>query len=137
MPCHEYYMPCHVRVFLENHFLKENSKNMPCLQLVGTWVKHNFKNLVSEFLTCPRLVGTWVKHIFRNLIPQLWRVMLFVACHVLNVACHGVSIPFVSQNSVSYRVINLRVGVSVPCRGHPAREMCILFAFFRPIDKFD
>ena len=86
---------------------------MPCLQLVGTWVKHNFKNLVSEFLTCPRLVGTWVKHIFRNLVPQLWRVMLFVACHVLNVACHGVSKSIVSIISVSCRFTILRV--SCPC----------------------
>ena len=91
---------------------------LTCLQLVGTWVKHNFKNLVSEFLTCPRPVGTWVKHIFRNLIPQLWRVMLFVACHVLNVACHGVSKSIVSIISVSCRVRILRVSVSEPCRGH-------------------
>ena len=49
-----------------------------------------------------------------------------VACRVPNVACHAVSIPFVSKSSVSCRVINLRVGVSVPCRGHPA---CHTFLF--------
>ena len=42
-----------------------------------------------------------------------------LACHVPNVACHGVSISIVSTSSVSCRVIYLRVGVSVPCRGHP------------------
>ena len=64
-------------------------------------------------------MGTWVKNIFRILVPDVWRVMLFLACHVLNVACHGVSISIVSISSVSCRVIYLRVGVSVPCRGHP------------------
>ena len=44
----------------------------------------------------------------------------FLACHVPNLACHGVSISCVSINSVSCHVIILRVSVSVPCRGHPA-----------------
>ena len=43
----------------------------------------------------------------------------FLACHVPNLACHGVSISCVSMSSVSCRVIILRVSVSVPCRGHP------------------
>ena len=47
-----------------------------------------------------------------------------VACRVPNVACHAVSIPFVSKSSVSCRVINLRVGVSVPCCGHPVDMFC-------------
>ena len=42
-----------------------------------------------------------------------------LACHVPNVACHGVSISIVSISSVSCRVRILRVSVSVPCRGHP------------------
>ena len=42
-----------------------------------------------------------------------------LACHVPNLACHGVSISCVSMSSVSCRVIILRVSVSVPCRGHP------------------
>ena len=71
-------------------------------------------------LTCLQLVGTWVKNMFRNLVPYFWRVMLFLACHVLNVACHGVSISIVSMSSVSCRVRLLRVSVSMPCRGHPA-----------------
>ena len=59
------------------------------------------------------------------LVPRSWYQNLGsgswyqVACRVPNVACHAVSIPFVSKSSVSCRVINLRVGVSVPCRGHP------------------
>ena len=59
------------------------------------------------------------------LVPRSWyqnlgsRSWYQVACRVPNVACHAVSIPFVSKSSVSCRVINLRVGVSVPCRGHP------------------
>ena len=44
----------------------------------------------------------------------------FLACHVPNVACHGVSISIVSISSVSCRVRILRVSVSMPCRGHPA-----------------
>ena len=43
----------------------------------------------------------------------------FLACHVPNVACHGVSISIVSISSVSCRVRILRVSVSMPCRGHP------------------
>ena len=44
----------------------------------------------------------------------------FLACHVPNVACHGVSISIVSISSVSCRVRILRVSVSMPCRDHPA-----------------
>ena len=73
-------------------------------------------------------MGTWANNIFRNLVPDLLRVMLFLACHVLNVACYGVSIiSIVSISSVSCRVIYLRVGVSVPCRGHP--ELPLIFSF--------
>ena len=43
----------------------------------------------------------------------------FLACHVPNVACRGVSISIVSISSVSCRVRILRVSVSMPCRGHP------------------
>ena len=45
-----------------------------------------------------------------------------LACHVLNLVCHGVSISCVSINSVSCHVIILFVGVSVPCRGHLAND---------------
>ena len=45
---------------------------------------------------------------------------IFLACHVPNLACRGVSISCVSMSSVLCRVIILRVSVSVPCRGHPA-----------------
>ena len=86
-----------------------------------TWVQNMFRNLVPYFLTCPQLVGTWVKHIFRNLVPDFWRVMVFLASHVLNVACHGMSISIVSISSVSCRVRILRVSVSMPCRGHLGR----------------
>ena len=72
----------------------------------------------SFFLTYPQLVGTWVQHIFMKLVPDFWRVMLFLACHVLNVACHGVSISIVSIISVSCRVRILRVIMFMPCRGH-------------------
>ena len=43
----------------------------------------------------------------------------FLAWHVPNVACHGVSISIVSIGSMSCRVKILRVSVSMPCRGHP------------------
>ena len=72
---------------------------------------------------CPICVdmssATWVKHIFRNLVPDVCRVMLCLACHVLNVACHGVSISIVSIISVSCRVRILRVSMFMPCHGHP------------------
>ena len=42
-----------------------------------------------------------------------------LACHVPNLACHGVSISCVSMSSVWCHVIILRASVSVPCRGHP------------------
>ena len=42
----------------------------------------------------------------------------FLACHVPNVAGHGVSISNVSISSVSCCIRILRVSVSVPCRGH-------------------
>ena len=54
----------------------------------------------------------------------------FLARHVPNLACHGVSISCVSINSVSCHVIILRVSVSVPCQGHlglpkmPTIETC-------------
>ena len=89
MPCHEYSMPFHVRIFWGKY----------------VW-KNIFRNVVPDFLTCPRLVGTWVKNVFRNLVPDFWRVMLFLACHVLNVACHGVSISIVSLISVSCRGVS-------------------------------
>ena len=50
----------------------------------------------------------------------------FLACHVPNVACHGVSISIVSISSVSCRVRILRVSVSMPCRGHPVVHTCWL-----------
>ena len=31
---------------------------LTCLQLVGTWVKHIFRNLVPYLVTCPQLVRT-------------------------------------------------------------------------------
>ena len=43
-----------------------------------------------------------------------------LACHVPNVACHGVPISIVSIGSVSRRVRILLVSVSMPCLGHPA-----------------
>ena len=43
----------------------------------------------------------------------------FLACHVPNVAFHGLSISIVSISSMSCRVRILLVSVSVPCRGHP------------------
>ena len=76
----------------EKYFQEFGPKKLACPQLVGTWVKHIFRNLVPIFdmpsasgymgetdfqdfgpknLTCPQLVGTWVKNIFRNLVPNL------------------------------------------------------------------
>ena len=97
-----------------------HEKKMTCLQLVGTWVQSNFRNLVPDLLTCPRIVGTWVQNILRNLVLD------FLACHVPNVACHGVSISIVSISSMSCHVRILRVSVSVTCRGHPLCRLGLL-----------
>ena len=48
-----------------------------------------------------------------------------LACHVPNVACHGVSISIVPISSVSCRVRILRVSVCMPCRGHPDILLCL------------
>ena len=100
----------------EKYFQEFGPRFMTCPQLVGTWVKNVFRNLVPKchgwkifsgilsqdfdmpsasgymgetyfqefgpkFMTCPQLVGTWVKNIFRNLVPNLW--------HVLSLWVHG------------------------------------------------
>ena len=75
----------------EKYFQEFGPRLLTCPQLVGTWVKHIFRNLVPNFdmpsasgymgekyvqefgprfLTCPQLVGTWVQNIFRNLVPD-------------------------------------------------------------------
>ena len=59
----------------------------------------------------------------------------FLACHVPNLACHGVSISCVSMSSVSCRVIILRVSVSVPCRGHPDRLGGRILFFCLPLSS--
>ena len=78
-----------------------------------------FQEFGPKFMTCPQLVGTWVKHISQMLVPDFWRVMLVLACHVLNVACHGVSISIVSIISVQCCVRILCVSMLMPCHGHP------------------
>ena len=81
-------------------------------------------------------VVMWGKHYFGEFGPRLFDMSSasgymgakyvqefgprFLACHVPNVACHGVSISIVSISSVSCRVNILRVSVSMPCHGHPA-----------------
>ena len=94
---------------------------MPCQDLF--WEKHVwkniFRNLVPDFFDMSSASGYMGDFFFRNLVPDFWRVMLFLACHVLNVACHGVSISIVSIISVSCRVRILRVSMFMPCHGHP------------------
>ena len=67
---------------------------LTCLQLVGTWVKNIFRNLVPDFLTCPQLVGTWVKNMFRNLVPHFlahtpWRIPPYEKYPRKGVLAHG------------------------------------------------
>ena len=52
----------------EKDFQEFGSKMLTCPQLVGTWVKNIFRNLVP-FFDMPSAVGTWVKNMFRNLVP--------------------------------------------------------------------
>ena len=59
----------------------------------------------------------------------------FLACHVPNLACHGVSISCVSMSSVARRVIILRVSVFVPCRGHPEAIVFKMSAAFNSQDS--
>ena len=56
----------------------------------------------------------------------------FLACHVSNLACHGVSISCASIKYMSCHVIILRVSVSVPCRGHLLVEQDFTYI---PIDE--
>ena len=63
----------------ETYFQEFGPKMLTSPQLVGTWVKNMFRNLVPDFLTCPQLVGTWVQNMFRNLVPYFlahtpWRI---------------------------------------------------------------
>ena len=101
-------------------------------QLVGTLGSNMFRKLVPDFLTCPQLVGTWVQNTFRNFCPVFSDMPSAsgyrgandvqelgprcLACHVPNVACHGVSISIVSISSMSCRIRILRASVSMPCR---------------------
>ena len=57
----------------------------------------------------------------------------FLACHVPDIVCHGVSMSIVSISSVSCRVIILRVSVSMPCRGHPVSDSGTLMIFERNV----
>ena len=102
------------------------------------WVKNIFGNVVPNFMGenyfqdfGPRF--SWVKHIFRIWSQTFWHVMLFLECHVLNVACHGVSISIVSISSVSCCVRILRVSVSMPCCGHPANQACLWGSYRKDI----
>ena len=52
--------------------------------ICGCMGEKYFQEFGPIFWTCPQLVGTWMKHICSNLVPDLWRVMLFLACHVQN-----------------------------------------------------
>ena len=62
-----------------------------------------------------QLVGTWVKNIFWNLVPYLWRIMLYVACHVLIVACH------ICRHGATY--LQARWSISAdPVRDGPAQH---------------
>ena len=57
---------------------------------------------------------------FQEFGPIFLACHAILACHVLNAACHGVSISIVSIISVSCRVRILRVSMFMPCHGHPA-----------------
>ena len=85
----------------------------------GIWVQNIFRNLVPNF-DMPSASGYMGENYFQEFGPR------FLACHVPNVACHGVSISIVSISSVSCRVRILRVSVSMPCRGHPVVHTCWL-----------
>ena len=86
---------------------------LTCLQLVVTWVTNMFGNLLPYFFDMSSTSGNTGAKSFQEFGPR------FLACHVPNIACHGVSISRKSMSSMSCRVIILRVSVSVPCRGHP------------------
>ena len=49
---------------------------LTCLQVVGTWVQHIFRNLVPDFWTCPQLVGTWLQHIMFRSCSQIFDMSL-------------------------------------------------------------
>ena len=72
-----------------------------------------FQEFGPSFFDMSSTSGNMGSQYFQEFCPR------FLACHVPNLACHGVSISCVSINSVSCHVIILRASVSVPCRGHP------------------
>ena len=72
-----------------------------------------FQKFGPRFFDMSSTTGNMGGKYFQEFCPR------FLACHVPNLACHGVSISCVSMSSVSCHVITLRVSVSVPCRGHP------------------
>ena len=133
MPCHKYSMPCRVKIFdlgTNKHVFTGGCRpQTPCSSWGASSHPDPWRWACSP--PCPpayrealplRLSVCFGTKI---LVPRSWYQNLGsgswyqVACRVPNLACHAVSTPFVSKKSVSCRVINLRVGVSVPCRGHP------------------
>ena len=103
------------------YFQEFGPRVLTCLQLVGTWVKNVFRNLVL-FFDMPSASGYMDEKYFQEIGPRFWRVIRILACHVPNVACHGVSIFVVSISSVSCCVRILLVSVSMPWAWLP----CIL-----------
>ena len=122
--CHEYSMPCRVRIFGGKWILNKCQKD--CRQCFAdnilpiTFCRLHFADNMLPTTFCRQhfaaqtLPTTFCRqHFADNILPiTFWS--RFLACHVPNVACHGVSISIVSISSVS-----CRVSVSMPCRGHP------------------
>ena len=45
------------------------SQNFDMPSASGYMVENDFQEFGPKFMTCPQLVGTWMKNIFRNLVP--------------------------------------------------------------------
>ena len=88
----------------------------------GYMGKEYFQEFGPRFFDMSSASGYMGEKYFQEIGPSFLRVMFFLACHVLNVACHGVSISIASIISMSCRVRILRVSMFMPCHGHPVES---------------
>ena len=85
-------------------------------------IKIIFNGCRSYFKYCHNVIIV-VKSVgwdVKNRFPNIVNICIIDKSTIIHWSGHGVSIFCESMNSVSRRVIILRVSVSVPCRGHPA-----------------
>ena len=97
MPCHEYSMPCHVRIFWENMFWKNIKHICPWSLFVVALRARSWLRGLNNRPDPPRKIGpvpchamSWLhvpcQAIFLRVMPYFC-----VSCRVMNIPCHAVS----------------------------------------------